>query len=334
VKARLAGLKPDGFLTALFVVVALVFLWPAPAASGGVLHMDLAATYGVAIVFFLYGLTLVPEQMRAGALHWQAHLLVQASTYVLFPIVVLAALAFAAVPTEIAIGFFFVAALPSTISSSVAMTAMARGNVALAVFNATLSSILGIFITPLLMAWYLSTTGVDLPLLPTLAKITGLVMLPIAAGQLLRRPLSRFMERHLRAIKRLDRIIVLAIVCNSAADSVMAGVWSSYDWSFLAALTAASIGLFFVMYGVVAIPCRLLRFKREDRVAILFCGSKKSLAAGVPMGQIIFGSSPALGLILAPIMIYHFWQLVIVGSIANREGGNVAPAKEIARAGA
>ena len=156
------GFTIDGFLIALVLVVIAAIALPGPGESGGVLHMDLIATYGVAVIFFLYGLTLAPERMHAGIRHWRVHIAVQLCTFVLFPIVVLTlGTPFKSfIPEEVWIGFFFLAALPSTVSSSVAMTSLARGNVPVAIFNATLSSLIGVFATPLLMAWFLSASGV------------------------------------------------------------------------------------------------------------------------------------------------------------------------------
>lgn len=315
----LRGFSFDGFLLALAGVVAAAILLPQLGASGGPLHADWIATYGIAGVFFLYGLTLAPERLRQGAANWRVHLTVQLATFVLFPTLVLIALAvWPDVPVPVATGFFYLAALPSTVSSSVAMTSLARGNVPTAIFNATLSSLLGVFITPILMAWYLSTTGVDLPLLPVLTKVMLLVLLPIGAGQIARHWLEKWATRHIKAIRLTDRIIILAIVYNSFSDSMLQGVWTSHDASLIIGMSAGTIGLFFIVYGLLQLPCRLLGLDRADTIACLFCGSKKSLATGVPLAKLLFGATPALGLIIAPIMLYHFFQLIIVSVLANR----------------
>ncbi|MDR3471092.1 MAG: bile acid:sodium symporter [Devosia sp.] len=313
------GFSFDGFLLALVAVVAAAILMPGLGASGGLLHMDWIATYGVAGVFLLYGLTLAPERLREGAANWRVHMTVQLATFVLFPIVVLALLLFwPNVPAPVATGFFYLAALPSTVSSSVAMTSLARGNVPTAIFNATLSSLLGVFITPLLMAWYASTTGAALPLLPAITKVVLLVLLPIGIGQLARHWLSKWANRHIKAIRLADRAIILAIVYNSFSDSMREGIWTGHDSTLIIVMCLGVILLFFVVYGLLQIPCRILGLDRADTIACLFCGSKKSLATGVPLAKLLFGAVPALGLIIAPIMLYHFFQLVIVSVFANR----------------
>lgn len=318
----------DPFLLALVGMVVLAVLWPEPGRSGGFLHLEQASTYGVAVVFFLYGLTLAPEKMRAGLIHWRLHLVVVFGTFVLFPLVMLAteAALLPLLPATVWTGFFYVAALPSTVSSSVAMTSLAKGNVPAALFNASLSSLIGVFATPALMAWYLAQSGgAALPLGDVILKIVLLVIVPTALGQILHRPLARWSSRHARAIKILDRVIILAIVYNSFANSVVEGLWQRHEPSLLVEIALLSIVLFFLIYGLLTIPCRLFGFDRADQVAALFCGSKKSLATGVPLAGIIFGTGPEVGLILAPIMLYHFLQLVIVGFIANHHGQATAP---------
>jgi len=312
----------DPFLLALIGVVVLAVVWPAPGVTGGFLHIEWVASYGIAIVFFLYGLTLAPEKMRAGLGHWRLHLVVVLATFVLFPLVVLAAgpAVRPLLPPEVWIGFFYIAALPSTVSSSVAMTSLAKGNVPGALFNASLSSLIGVFATPALMAWFLASSGAaSLPLGDVILKIVLLVLVPTAAGQLLHRPLAAWVTRNAAWIKTIDRLVILSIVYNSFCNSIAEGIWTQHDPILLVEIAVGAVALFAVVYGLLLIPCKLLRFNREDRIAALFCGSKKSLATGVPLAGIIFATMPpaALGLIIAPIMLYHFLQLVIVSVIAN-----------------
>jgi solute carrier family 10 (sodium/bile acid cotransporter), member 7 len=317
----------DWFLVALVVVVALAVLWPQGGAKGGFLHIDWIASYGIALVFLLYGLTLAPEKLRQGMGHWRVHITVQLGTFVLFPIVVLAAAAAfgPALPPDVWTGFFFVAAVPSTVSSSVAMTSLAKGNVPVAIFNATLSSLIGVFLTPILMAWFVSATGGSLPLGPVVLKVVLLVLLPVVLGQIGRIWFADWAKRNGGWLKFVDRFIILAIVYGSFSDSIVAGVWNGHDAGLIVKIVVGVVALFFVVYGLMMIPCRLFGFNREDTIATLFCASKKSLATGVPMATVMFGTAPALGLIIAPLMLYHFCQLVIVSVIASRYAAS-APA--------
>ncbi|MDB6087873.1 MAG: bile acid:sodium symporter [Gammaproteobacteria bacterium] len=312
-------IKMDGFLFSLVGVVSLAALWPTPGTTGGFLHTDWLSRYGVTIVFFFYGLTLAPAMMRAGLLRWPVHVVVQLGTFAVFPLLVsvVGLLVAAHVPVAIWLGFLYIAALPSTVSSSVAMTAMAKGNVPVAIFNASLSSLLGVFMTPLLMASFISTTGGSMPLGPVVGQILLLVLLPTAVGLVMQRWLRGWVHRHAGIIKLVDRGVILAIVYNSFCDSVGAGVWSRQSPKTIILITAGAIALFFAIYAIMKLPCRVLRFSREDTIACLFCASKKSLATGVPLARIIFGATPALGLIIAPLMIFHFCQLVIVSALAS-----------------
>jgi sodium/bile acid cotransporter 7 len=310
----------DWFLIALVVVVVAAVIWPEPGAKGGFLHIDWISTYGVAVVFGLYGMTLAPEKLRQGFGHWRVHVTVQLGTFVLFPVVVLllGIPLRSHVPPEVWLGFFYLAALPSTVSSSVAMTSLAKGNVPVAIFNATLSSIIGVFLTPILMAWFAATIGGSLPLGPVIAKVVLLILLPIIVGQVARRWLADWAMRNMNWLKFVDRGIILAIVYGSFSDSMVAGIWKAHDAILLGEMIVGVIALFFIIYGLMQIPCRLFGFNREDTIATLFCASKKSLATGVPMAKLMFGATPALGLIIAPLMLFHFFQLVIVSIIASR----------------
>lgn len=330
----LKSLPLDGFLLSLIAAVLLAALWPTPGVSGGFVHVDWVSSYGIAVVFVLYGLTLSPEKMWAGMVHWRLHLLVQAGTFILFPAVILALGPIVAphLPRDTWTGFFYLAALPSTVSSSVAMTSLARGNVPAAIFNASLSSIIGVFVTPLLMAWYIHNGGGSLPLGHVLTKVMLLVLLPIAIGQALHRPLLAWTTRHLKRIKLVDRAVIIVIVYNSFCDSIAGGVWSTRDVPLLAAIALGVIALFFLVYGLMQLPIALLGFNREDRIACLFCASKKSLATGVPLARIIFGATPALGQIIVPLILFHFFQLVIVSVLAARFARDESGATPVSRA--
>ena len=326
--------KINWFIVFLFAAVAAALAWPDGGRTGGLLQWQWITTYGVSVVFFLYGLTLAPERMRQGAARWQAHVAVVLSTFGLFPLVVLAVEAAfpSLLPKGVMIGFFYIAALPSTVSSSVAMVSLARGNVPIAIFNATISSLIGVFLTPLMMAWYMQSSGAPVPVLPTVAKVVVLVLLPIVAGQVARIWLAGWARRLNRWIKLADRAIIVAIVYGAFCNSVHDGVWSWNDPSVVLGILAGALVLFGIVYGLTMLIGRLLRLEREDRIAVEFCGSKKSLAAGVPLAPVIFAGNADIGLIIVPIMLYHFAQLLIVSFIATQYAkGAPEPAKQGSR---
>lgn len=315
-----ARLKIDPFLPALVAVVLLALLWPQFGVTNGPLHADKAASWGIAIVFFLYGVSLSTRKLVESAARWELHLIVIAATFGLFPLVVVLALPLLnhLFPEEVVTGFFFLAVLPSTVSSSVAMTSLARGNVPVAIFNASISSLIGVFVTPLLMAWYLQATGEGLALGDVIMKLMVIVILPLVIGQLLRPLVLKWVERNRKIVKIADRAVILAIVYNAFCDSVAQGLWSSRSPTLLIEIALGTVLLFAVVYVLVLGVCRIGRFNHEDTIAVAFCASKKSLATGLPMATVMFGALPSLSLIITPIMVYHFLQLVIVGFIAGR----------------
>lgn len=317
---RLGRYGLDGFLLGLFAIVGLAWVAPDLGRSGGVLHIEFYTNYGISMVFLLYGLTLSWERIRAGALNWRLHLIVLSATFVVYPALVWAvgALLGSLVGPEFKLGFFYLSASPSTISSSVAMTSIARGNVAGAIFNASLSSLVGVFATPLWVNWYLSQTGQALALGHVILKILMLVVAPIVFGQAMRPLLANWLLRQRALVKFIDRGTILAIVFNSFADSVADGVWRDRGVSLVLMVAVGAMILFSSMFLLLEAVCRALAFSRADTIAGVFCGTKKSLASGIPMAKVMFGSSPALGMIVLPFVIYHLLQLVAASIIARR----------------
>ncbi len=318
--ARYVLRRLDGFLLGMSIAVALAWIFPDPGADGGWMHPEVLTKVGVALVFFLHGVALPFAALKAGMLRWPLHLTVQLSTFVIFPLMGLAMLfAFAGfVPEGLKLGIFYLCALPSTVSSSVALTAAARGNVAAAVFNATLSALIGVVLTPLLIATYAGAEGTGLPLGPVILDLVKWLVVPLVIGQAIRPWLGAWAARNKKYTQLVDRGTILLLVYTSFCDSVKRGVWSGQGWNQLITALAASCILLAGALAITSLICRVLGFPDEDRIAAVFCGSKKTLASGVPMASLIFGKQADLGLILVPIMIYHPIQLVVCGILAGR----------------
>ena len=315
-------LKPDWFLIGMVAATALAWAFPSPGAAGGWMHPELLTKAGVALIFFLHGVALSFHALKAGTLRWPLHLLVQCSTFLLFPLLGLA-LNFAlgdTVAPELKLGLFFLCALPSTVSSSVAMTATAHGNVAGAVFNATLSSLLGVFLTPLWVAFVLKSGGASQPIGPVILDLIRWLVLPLVVGQLCRPWLGAWAQRNKPRIGLVDRATILLLVYTSFCDSFKQQIWSGHGAGQIWLMAGIAGALFALVMVVMARASAVLGFSREDKIAAMFCGSKKTLASGVPMAKLIFGAHPGLGLILLPIMIYHPLQLVVCGLLAQRWG--------------
>jgi len=235
--------RPDWFLLGMLLAVVLAWLLPAPGAKGGSLHPELLNKLGVSLIFFLHGLTLSFAALGAGARNWRLHLLVQACTFLLCPLlgVLLIASIGGHLSVDLRTGLFFLCALPSTVSSSVALTATAKGNVPAAVFNATLSSLLGVVLTPLWLSLVLGAAGRALPIASVIVDLVEWLVLPLFIGQLLRPLLGAFATRHRTRIGVLDRLTILLLVYTSFCDSVQDGVWRAGDSALLISLLSSIV---------------------------------------------------------------------------------------------
>jgi len=309
----------DGFMVGMVAAVVLAWLFPSPGAAGGWLYPEILTKAGVALIFFLHGAGLSFAALKSGALRWPVHTVVQVTTFLVFPLIGLAAYLGleGRVAADLRLGIFFLCALPSTVSSSVAMTAAARGNVAVAVFNATLSSVIGVFLTPLWIGAVLKVSGQGLALGPVILDLVRWLILPLVLGQVCRPWIGDWIKRHKSGVHLADRGTILLLVYTSFCDSFKNAVWSGYGVWTVVLVILASGALFAVVMLFTGRISRALGFPREDTIAAMFCGSKKTLASGVPMAKLIFGASPGLGMILLPIMIYHPLQLIACGLLVN-----------------
>lgn len=318
---RIKKLAKDWFLFGMISAVILATLYPDVGRSGGAMHADTASDVGIFLVFLFHGIGLSTESMKKGLLNWRLHLTVQTMTFVMFPILWLGfRAAFGGfIPQDLMLGFLYLCALPSTISSSVAMTAIGKGNVPAAIFNATLSSLLGIFLTPVIISLALAGSGGQgLSLLDAMLNIATLLLLPFAVGQGLRPLVGKWFSRYKKYVNSFDKAVILMLVYASFCDSVQGGLWTNYG---LSTIGLTMLGAGFIL-GIVLLAttfiARRLGFSRADEVTAVFCGSKKTLASGVPMAKLLFGTHPALGLIVLPIMFYHQLQLFGCSILAER----------------
>lgn len=311
-------LRPDWFFWAMIGAVVLSALAPRVGMTGGPLRSEVVTKYGVMIAFFVYGLTLSFAALKGGALNWRLHLAVQAGTFLLFPLLgwIGVKLAGASISPHLASGIIYLCALPSTISSSVALTAVARGNVPGAVFNATLSSLLGVVLTPLWLHLLGGVGGARGDLGQAILDIARLLILPMIAGQVCRPFLAEWAARHRAKLALVDRWLILFLIYATFCDSFAGGVWAGHGWALLAGVTLGSAVLFAVAVAAMMATARALGLGHADRMALIFCGSKKSLAQGATMSRVLLAGHPAAGLVLLPIMIYHALQLFVGGMLA------------------
>ena len=312
----------DGFLALMIVAVVLAWWWPAVGAGEGVFSLSSLANYGISVIFFFYGLKLSREKMRAGLGNWRLHVLIHLATFVLFPamILLIRPLFHGEGNTLLWLGIFYLAALPSTVSSSVVMVSIARGNVPVAIFNASISSLIGVFITPLWMSLILSSAArIDSAnLWSIIGKLLLQVILPVVLGMALNRRWGAFAERHQHTLRKFDQFVILMIVYTSFCASFAHHVFGGFSWITIAGCAAGMVILFFVVYGIVGLLCRRMKMNRQDTITAQFCGSKKSLVHGTAMSKVIFAGYSGTGVILLPIMIYHTLQLIVVSVISKK----------------
>lgn len=316
----------DPFLLMLLATVGLAALLPAQGQAAGV--VDIVADIAIALLFFFHGAKLSREAILAGMGHWRLHLTVLASTFVLFPLLGLAAglLPATILPPVIATGILYLCLLPSTVQSSIAFVSIAGGNVPAAICSASASNLLGIFITPLLVGLLMQTGGAGGVSLEALEAIILQLLVPFIAGHLARPLIGRFVQKHKQTISYTDRGSILLVVYSAFSAAAVEGLWHKVAAADLIAISVASIVLLALVMGATALAGRWLGFSREDRIVLLFCGSKKSLVSGVPMASVLFPMAQ-VGLIILPLMLFHQIQLILCTWLAARwrqEGSETA----------
>ncbi|RKG31443.1 bile acid:sodium symporter family protein [Acinetobacter tianfuensis] len=307
----------DRFTILLMVMVVLATIAPISGQAADV--FGIITTAAIAILFFLHGAKLSREAVVQGLMHWQLHSLVFAFTFAVFPILGLMAkpILVPMLGQELYWGFLFMCFLPSTVQSSIAFTSVARGNVASAVCSASFSNIIGMFITPVMVSFFiLGQTQHDFDPTSSIIQITLLLLVPFILGQLLRPYVFPYMQKMPKIVKVFDQGSILMVVYGAFSSAVAAGLWNQVSGKTLMLLIfACSVLLTITMLMALFVP-RWLGFNNADQKAIFFCASKKTLASGVPMAQILFIGQP-LGMIVLPIMIFHQIQLMVCGVIAN-----------------
>jgi len=306
----------DWFILAIGILIALAYLFPFVGAAKEPVNISEIAGYGISIIFFFYGTKLSKVQFTQGVSNWKMHLLIQFTTFIFFPLVILLIKPFF-VNDSLWLAVFFVAALPSTVTTSVVMVSIAKGNIPGAIFNATLSSFLGILITPLWMGIFMSVDTVSVNMSDVYMKLIFQILLPIFIGMLLHPYIGNFVKKYNSQFKILDQSIVLLIIYTSFCKSFINDSFSQFNLITFSSLLVGMLVLFLSMFYITRFLSRLLKFSYEDEITSTFCGSKKSLVHGVAISKVLFAANPISGIILLPIMLYHPLQLIFVSIYAK-----------------
>ena len=324
---------PDNFTLLLVTAVAIATLLPA---QGVVAHFfDGFTTFAIGLLFFLHGAKLSRDAIRAGITHWRLHLLVFACTFVLFPLLALALrpLLQPLVTRELYTGVLFLCVLPATVQSAIAFTSIARGNVPAAVCSASASTLVGVFVSPVLVSLVVVPhSAASANPFDAIGRILMQLMLPFVAGHLLRPWIMSWIERRRQILGVVDRGSILLVVYTAFSAAVIEGLWKQVPLLALAGLLVVCGVLLACALFLTGWLARRFGFDKADEITIVFCGSKKSLASGIPMAKVLFPAQ-SVGAVVLPLMLFHQMQLMVCAVLAARYARRVgdAPASEPAR---
>ncbi|KDN54608.1 bile acid:sodium symporter family protein [Flavobacterium seoulense] len=314
--------KIDKFILSIIIVVLAAYLFPQLGGNSSPLPLAKIGSIGVSLIFFFYGLKLSPEKIKTGLRNWRLHLLVQTCTFLLFPLIILCfyPLIHSEYDKNIWLAFLFLAALPSTVSSSVVMVSMAKGNIPAAIFNASISGLIGIVVTPLWLGLFLNDTAASYDLGEIYTKLIIEVVVPVILGLLLHRFWGSLAQKYNSYLTLFDKSIILLIIYKSFCSSFEDKVFSGIDTLNFVFIAVAVLGLFYVVYFITGFVSNKLGFSTEDKITAQFCGTKKSLVHGTVFAKILFPNPSTMGIIILPIMLFHAFQIFVISFIAAHAG--------------
>ncbi|MBJ3815145.1 bile acid:sodium symporter [Shimwellia pseudoproteus] len=306
----------DPFTLTLVITVLLATFFPATGVWVG--FFDGLTTAAIALLFFMHGAKLSREAIIAGSSHWRLHLWVMCSTFVLFPVlgVLFSWWAPVNVSPEIYAGFLYLCILPATVQSAIAFTSLAGGNVAAAVCAASASSLLGVFVSPLLVGLVMHVHGAG-GSLQQVGSIMLQLLVPFVLGHLSRPWTGNFVARHKKWIGKTDQSSILLVVYTAFSEAVTHGIWHKVGVGTLLFIVVVSLVLLAIVIAINTLVARRCGFSKADEITIVFCGSKKSLANGIPMANILFPAA-TVGILVLPLMIFHQIQLMVCAVLARR----------------
>ncbi|MCH8534777.1 MAG: bile acid:sodium symporter [Flavobacteriaceae bacterium] len=310
----------DPFLLGIIFSVCLAYWFPELTLAFSGQLLDGIASIGIALIFFFYGVKLDLNQFKSDLANWKLHLLVQLVTFLLFPLLILPFkfLIENEYEHQIWLGFLFLAVLPSTVSSSVVMVSLAKGNISAAIFNASISGLIGVVMTPLWLSFFLTQKSSDFDLSHTYLQLFTQILVPVFIGVLLHTKLSKWANKHRFALSWFDKCIILIIIFKSFGRSFASELFSDISWLEICGVGVGVVVLFFFIYMLINRLSKMLNFSIPDQITAKFCGTKKSLVHGSVFAKILLPASLPLGIILLPIMLYHAFQLFVISFFANQ----------------
>lgn len=316
IEARLRVIGIDRYLLVLFSTLALAAVFPVRGEAARILSSIIF--WAIAALFFMYGARLSTASIREGLLNWKLQGGTLLATFVMFPLLALALSPLSALlPAAAGVGILYIGSLPSTVQSSIAFTSISRGNVPGAICAASISNILGVFLSPLIIALLLTTSG-DFDIgLSAIWRIAQQILLPFVLGQLCRRWLAAPLARHHKATRLYDQATILLIVYSAFSAGVLGGIWQILGLKSLVGLVLLVLLFLGLAMGILVLMARLAAMTRADALALFYCGSTKSLATGLPMAGILFAGQDVAQIVL-PLMLFHLFQLIACAIISSR----------------
>jgi len=310
---------PDNLTLMLLAVVLAASFFPCTGTAA--VGFDWLTTFMIGLLFFMHGAKLSRQAVIAGMVHWRLHLTVLLCTFMVFPLlgVLLKPALLLLITPDLYLGILFLCVLPSTVQSSIAFTSVARGNVPAAICSASASNLLGIFLTPLMVSLIVVAHGTKHSSLDAILKIVYQLLLPFVAGQIVRPWIGAWMDRNKSWLRWVDQSSVLLVVYVAFSEAVNQGLWRQVPPLMLLSLIFISASLLALIMFLTTYGSRRMGFNKEDEITIVFCGSKKSLASGVPMAKVLFASQ-TVGMVLLPLMLFHQIQLMVCAVLAQRYG--------------
>ena len=309
-------MRSHGFIVAIFIAIGIAYFFPE---GTQLLPLKTITDIGIGLIFFFYGLKLAPAEFRAGLFNYKIHILIHLTTFIIFPLLCLACLPLFenGLRSDLWIALFFLGTLPSTVSSSVVMVALAKGNLPAAIFNASLSGLIGIVATPLWIGFILEKTA-DFDFLEVLQKLCLQIIVPLAIGLFLQRYFGNTARKYGKQLSLFDKTTIILIIYSSFSNSFTSDLFNTVELNELLKMAAIVMVLFFLVFFGLAFLSNLIGLNTEDKIAAQFCGTKKSLVHGSVMVKVIFGNAANSGLLLLPIMLYHSAQLILVAWFAEK----------------
>jgi sodium/bile acid cotransporter 7 len=308
---------PDNATLLLFLVLLLAILFPSEGKIA--VAFDWMTVFMIGLLFFMHGAKLSRTAVVAGMTHWRLHLVVLACTFVVFPIIAIVfkpVLVWLTTP-ELYVGILYLCLLPSTVQSSIAFTAVAKGNVPAAICSASASNLLGVFLTPVLVGLLIVSGDADHGFMDSILKIVCQLFLPFVAGQLMQPLIGRWVDKNKSWLKWVDQASVMLVVYVAFSEAHAAGIWQQFPMYVIVSLLGISAVLLAMIMCLTMYGSRKMGFNKEDEIAIVFCGSKKSMASGVPMAKVLFASS-TVGMMVLPLILFHQLQLIVCAIMAQK----------------